>query len=156
MGCDQDALFHPAPLAGAGSENNNFGTSDWTAVAGYVRVKLSGKFFLAARADVFWEHVASSPAGTASALFWPGDRVASQTVTLDFRPLDNISVRLEGRHDSGSTTMYFRGKVSGDGSTSRLPYVPNARSQRHDHPRSNQLVLANQTERVLISIPPLW
>jgi hypothetical protein len=114
--------------ADAGFENNNFGTSDWTAIAGYVRIKLSGKFFLAARADIFWEHVASSPAGTASALFWPGDRVASQTVTLDFRPLDNISIRLEGRHDSGSTEMYFRDSVAGDGSAAS-PYIPNARSQ---------------------------
>jgi len=114
--------------ADAGFENNNFGTSYWTALAGYVRVKLSDKFFLAARADVFWEHVASSPAGTASALFWPGDRVASQTVTLDFRPLDNISIRLEGRHDGGSTEMYFRDRVAGDGSAAS-PYIPNARSQ---------------------------
>lgn len=114
--------------ADAGFEKNTFGTSDWAAVAGYIRVKLSGQFFIAARADYFWEHVASNSSGTASALFWPGKRVASETLTLDFRPLDNISVRLEGRHDGGSTEMFFRGRVAGDGSTA-VPYVANARSQ---------------------------
>jgi hypothetical protein len=114
--------------ADAGYERNTFGTSDWTAVAGYARVRLARPLFLAGRADVFWEHVASNASGTASAIFWPGKRVASQTLTLDFRPQDNISIRLEGRHDSGSTEMYFRGQVAGDGSTAN-PYVPNARSQ---------------------------
>lgn len=114
--------------ADAGFERNNFGTSDWTAVAGYVRLKLSSLFSLAVRADVFREHAASSPRGTAAALFWPGKQVGSQTLTLDFRPADNLSIRLEGRHDSGSTEMYFRGRAAGDGSTAS-PYIPNARSQ---------------------------
>jgi Putative beta-barrel porin-2, OmpL-like. bbp2 len=114
--------------ADTGFEKNNFGRSDWAAVAGYARIKLASQLFLAARADVFWEHVASNSLGTASALFWPGKRVASQTLTLDYRPLDNISVRLEGRHDAGSTEMYFRDRIAGDGSAA-LPYVPNARSQ---------------------------
>jgi hypothetical protein len=114
--------------ADPGFERNTFGTSDWTAVAGYARVRIASPLFLGVRADVFWEHVASNASGAASAIFWPGKRVASQTLTLDFRPQDNISIRLEGRHDSGSTEMYFRGQVAGDGSTAN-PYVPNARSQ---------------------------
>jgi Putative beta-barrel porin-2, OmpL-like. bbp2 len=115
--------------ADAGFERNNFGTSDWAAAAGYARIRLSNRLFLAARADVFREEVASNDHGTASSIFWPGKRVASQTLTLDYRPLDNISVRLEGRHDAASTAMYFHGMVSGDGSAGN-PYVPNARSQK--------------------------
>jgi hypothetical protein len=114
--------------ADGGFEQNNFGTSDWAAAAAYARFKIARTLFLAARADLFHEHAALNSSGSASRIFWPGDRVASQTLTLDYRPLDNISIRLEGRHDSASTEMYFRGQVSGDGSTGN-PYVPNGRSQ---------------------------
>jgi hypothetical protein len=112
----------------AGEERNNFGRSSWLATAGYARVKLSPFLFLAARADFFWEQVASNSSGTASALFWPAKRVASQTLTLDYHPRDNVSIRLEGRHDGASSDMYFRGQVLGDGSAA-APYVPNTRRQ---------------------------
>jgi len=112
----------------AGWENNNFGTSSWEAAAGYVRVKLSPKWSVAARADVFWEHVPSNAEGTASAIFWPADRVASQTLTLDYHPQDNISIRLEGRHDGATGDMYFKDRVQGDGSLAS-PYIPNAKAQ---------------------------
>jgi hypothetical protein len=112
----------------AGWENNAFGTSSWQAAAGYVRLKLSGKFSVAARADVFWEDVPSNALGTASAIFWPADRVASQTLTFDYHPQDQISIRLEGRHDGAAGDMYFKGTVQGDGSSAG-PYVPNAKSQ---------------------------
>ena len=113
----------------AGFERNHFGTSSWEAGAAYARVKLSGKVSVAARADVFWERVPSNSAGAASAIFWPADRVASQTLTLDYHPQDNISIRLEGRHDGATADMYFRGRITGDGSASN-PYIPNARSQK--------------------------
>jgi len=111
-----------------GWEDNTFGTSSWFATAGYARVKLSPRFSIAARADVFRERVASNSAGRASVLFWPAKWVASQTLTLDYHPQDTISIRLEGRHDGASADMYFRGQVPGDGSAAR-PYVPNAGSQ---------------------------
>ncbi|HWC66015.1 MAG TPA: outer membrane beta-barrel protein, partial [Thermoanaerobaculia bacterium] len=112
----------------AGWENNDFGTSSWQAAAGYVRVKVSGKVSIAARADVFREHVPSNTLGSASAIFWPADRVASQTLTLDYHPRDQISVRLEGRHDGATGDMYFKDRGSGDGSAAN-PSVPNAKSQ---------------------------
>ena len=131
--------------ADAGFETNNFGTSDWTAIAGYIRIRLSKRFFLAARADVFREHAASNPNGTASSLFWPGDRVASETLTLDFRPMDNISIRLEGRHDSGSTECTSETELPETGA--RVPL----RSQRpvadHAHPGSDYLVLGRRSRR---------
>lgn len=114
--------------ADAGFENNAFGTSDWKALAAYVRFQLAGPLFVAVRGDVFWEHVASNASGTASAIFWPASRVASGTVTFDYRPLDVISIRLEARHDGATAPMYFRDAVSGDGSTAS-PYAPNAKTQ---------------------------
>ncbi len=112
----------------AGWEDNRFGTSSWAAAAGYARVKLSSKWSVAGRVDVFREVVASNSEGTASAIFWPADRVASQTLTLDFHPQDGISIRLEGRHDGAAADMYFRDRVAGDGSAAN-PYIPNAKSQ---------------------------
>ena len=112
----------------AGWENNAFGTSSWQAAAGYVRVKISSRSSVAARVDVFQEHVPSNSEGTASAIFWPADRVASQTLTLDYHPQDNISIRLEGRHDGATADMYFKDRVQGDGSTAD-PYIPNAKAQ---------------------------
>ncbi len=90
--------------------------------------KISPVFSVAARADVFWEQVPSNDKGTASAIFWPAGRVASQTLTLDYHPPDNVSIRLEGRHDGASADMFFRGQVAGDGSP-LAPYIPNARNQ---------------------------
>jgi hypothetical protein len=114
--------------ADAGEEENRFGRSSWLAAAGYARVKLSPVLSVAARADVFRERVPSNSLGTASALFWPSKRVASQTLTLDYHPQANVSVRLEGRRDEAASPMYFRGQVPGDG-TAAAPYLPNARTQ---------------------------
>jgi putative OmpL-like beta-barrel porin-2 len=112
----------------AGFESNLFGTSDWAAVASYARFKLASPLFLAVRVDVFWEHPASNASGTAGRIFWPASRVASETITADYHPLDAISIRLEWRHDGATAPMYFRGIVGGDGSNA-FPYIPNAKSQ---------------------------
>jgi Putative beta-barrel porin-2, OmpL-like. bbp2 len=114
--------------ADAGEEQNHFGRSSWLAAAGYARIKVSAVFSVAGRADIFWEQVPSNSAGTASAIFWPARRVTSQTLTLDYHPQDDISIRLEGRHDGASSDMYFRGAVPGDGSAAS-PYIPNSRRQ---------------------------
>jgi hypothetical protein len=125
---DVTSHFSVAAHANAGWEPNRFGTSDWYAGAMYVRVKTFDWLYVALRDDAFWEDVASNANGTASAILWPVRWVSSQTVTLDARPTpDNLSVRLEYRHDSAQDRIFFRGDVVGDGNT--VPYVPNARSQ---------------------------
>lgn len=90
-----------------GFENSAFGRSDWFATAVAARLQARPWLYLAARGDVFWETVASNRLGTASAIFWPADRVSSATFTLDARPKDKLSIRLEYRHDSASGPMYF-------------------------------------------------
>ena len=117
-----------AAHADAGFENTRFGTSSWEAAALHAQARAASFLYLAARGDYFREHAATSPAGAASHLFWPGDWVASATGTVDVRPRDNISIRAEYRHDQGQVDMYFRGQVSGDGSTAK-PFVPTARGQ---------------------------
>ncbi|MEP7124599.1 MAG: outer membrane beta-barrel protein [Byssovorax sp.] len=117
-----------AASADTGFESTRFGTSSWAAAALYAQVRAASFLYLVARGDYFHEHAAQSASGTAARLFWPGDWVASGTATVDVRPRDNISIRVEYRHDQGQVDMFFKGRASGDGSTA-TPFVPNARGQ---------------------------
>ena len=115
----------------AGFEPNRFGTSTWYAGALYARVKMTEWLYAAVRGDRFWENVASNSSGTADTMFnWPTGTtwVTSGTATLDARPHDNVSIRLEYRRDQADQALYFRSAVTGDGSAAN-PFVTNARSQ---------------------------
>ena len=93
------------------------------------RLKAADWLYVALRGDRFWENVASRAAASAAPIFWPTKWVSSGTATLDVRPApDNLSVRLEYRHDQADGDMYFRGTVTGDGS-SASPFVPNTNHQ---------------------------
>ncbi len=119
-------------LAGQGDygwEDNRFGTASWAAGALYAHLKPVDRFAFTLRGDVFHEGLASSSAGTSSAIFWGGvDLIGSLTATAEFKPIDNLAVRLEYRHDFASGPLFFQGAVEGDGSAAD-PYVPNARAQ---------------------------
>lgn len=112
-----------------GWEPNRIGTARWTAGALYTRVAPTRWLYVALRGDRFHEHLATNDAGMSSAsLFWGGvEWVSSGTATLDVRPHDHVSIRLEGRHDVADTPLYFGRNVPGDGGAT--PYVPNARTQ---------------------------
>jgi hypothetical protein len=111
----------------AGFESNRFGTSRWTAGALNARFRASEQVHIAARVDAFDEQVASNQLGTASPIFWPVSWVASGTLTVDYRPIERASFRLEYRHDSADGDMFFGGDVSGDGVTT--PFEPNRSRQ---------------------------
>jgi hypothetical protein len=110
-----------------GVEPNEFGTSGWIAGALYGRVRMLEELLAAVRFDAFYERVAEGAAGRASPIFWPAPWVSSATATLDFRPHERVSFRLEYRHDQAGAEMFFGGDVSGDGTTE--PFVPNRRAQ---------------------------
>jgi hypothetical protein len=110
-----------------GLENNDFGDSSWAAGALYARLRVAEQLYLAVRGDMFFEETAEDATGTASAIFWPADWVASGTATVDYRPHERASFRLEYRHDQADDDMYFGGNVVGDGTTT--PYLPNRDSQ---------------------------
>ena len=113
-----------------GFEPNRIGTARWIAGALYARIKPVERVYVALRGDRFHEHLATDTRGRSSSpLFWGGiEWVSSGTATLDVRPHDNISVRLEYRHDAADTPLFFGTNVQGDGTTSS-PYVANARTQ---------------------------
>ena len=60
--------------------------------------------------------------------FFPANDVGSGTLTADFRPAANLSVRLEYRDDRASAPMYFRGQVATEVTTGND--VPTAKSQQ--------------------------
>lgn len=113
--------------ADAGFEDNHFGTSSWMAAALYARFHASDRIYLALRGDTFDETVASNAGGTASSIFWPVEWVRSVTATIDFRPAERLSLRLEYRGDNAEDNMFFGDTVIGDGIST--PYELNRSSQ---------------------------
>ena len=119
-----------AAQADYGFEPNRIGTSRWIAGAFYTRIKPFDRVYVTVRGDRFHEHLATNDRGQSSSpIFWGGvEWVSSATATLDVRPHDQISMRLEYRHDVADTPLYFGQNVRGDGSVT-TPYVPNAWTQ---------------------------
>lgn len=109
--------------ANAGLEPNALDVNGWLAGAVYVRFQPLPQLFVAIRGDAFWERP-----GAAAAIFWPVPWVASGTLTLDYRPVERISLRLEFRHDHAGGDAFFSGRVRGDGSA-LAPFVPNRAAQ---------------------------
>ncbi|MEW5738540.1 MAG: outer membrane beta-barrel protein [Myxococcota bacterium] len=86
-----------------GFEPNQLGLAAWGAGAVYGRFQLTGWLWAVARFDGFIEQ---TPAG-GTPLFWPGRFMASQTLTLDARPHERVSIRLEYRHDEAGGPVFF-------------------------------------------------
>lgn len=103
-------LFH----ANVGVEPTNFGVSHWVAGALYARVQLHKQLYFALRGDAFYEHAAENSSGQAAPIFWPSPWVSSGTATVDYRPHEHVSFRLEYRHDHAERDMYFAGSVMED------------------------------------------
>jgi hypothetical protein len=108
--------------ADAGFEPHRLGTSHWYAGAIYARIRILDWLFVAGRGDRFWE---DAPGG-ATPLFWPTRWVSSGTGTIEVRPQDHLSVRLEYRHDQADGDIYFKRGVTTDASGA---FVPNANAQ---------------------------
>ncbi|APR82183.1 Outer membrane protein [Minicystis rosea] len=108
-------------------ERNSYGISYFGGIAGYARIHPVSWLYLAARGDFMGEHQGTGPYGTARAMFAPARWVGSGTFTVDARPHDHVSFRVEYRHDQAADPIYFRGQVRGDGTTS--PFMPNAIAQ---------------------------
>ncbi len=94
--------------ADGGYEAHFLGSNAWLAGALSARVEFLDGVYVSARGDWFRE----ARTGTASPIFWPlGDddvgRVASGTLTLDWTPIEGLSLRLEGRHDAADDPVFF-------------------------------------------------
>jgi hypothetical protein len=97
--------------ADAGFEPNRFGTARWFAGLVGARARALKWLYLSVRGDRFYEDQATDGAGrTSTPLFWNGAAwVSSATATVDLRPHDNVSFRVELRHDQADASLYFDG-----------------------------------------------
>jgi hypothetical protein len=111
----------------AGLEPGTFGVAAWGAVALYARLQVLEPLWIAVRGDFFRERVPSSAEGRARPIFWTVPWVSSQTLTVELRPREGLSLRLELRHDQAAAELYFGGAVQGDGRAS--PWRANRRAQ---------------------------
>lgn len=109
----------------AGFEEGNFGVQSWRAGALYARVQPLDFLYVAARGDYFYENVPSRNGVSASSLFYGSD-VGSITGTIDLRPMDHVSFRVEYRHDAATAPLYFKKGAEPDATGS---LVSNARTQ---------------------------
>lgn len=111
----------------AGFESGDLGTSWWTAGAGYVRLALDSELYVAARGDYFYARPGQAGGISASPIFWPARWLAEGTATLAYQPVDQLSLRLEYRHDQASSALYFGGDVAIDPTTNA--FIPNRTHQ---------------------------
>ncbi len=97
------------------------GTQWWAGGALYARVKASSWLYLAVRGDLLAEVISQQPRGQQAApnIFFPSSPVGSFTGTVDFRPHENLSFRVEYRHDASANPQYF-----GDQNVGRDPTNP--------------------------------
>jgi hypothetical protein len=108
--------------ADSGFERTRFGTDAWVGGAGSLRLRLFPMLYLAARGDTLYEHVPANELGRASPICFPVSWVSSGTGTLEFAPRDHLSLRLEYRHDTAASPLFFRGQTG-------EPGEPNTRQQ---------------------------
>jgi len=91
-----------------GLEPTRFGNSLFYGGALYARVQPFSWLYLSARGDRFYDDPAKNGVGAARPLFWNGSAwVSSATATVDIRPAEFASIRLEFRHDAAEAPIYF-------------------------------------------------
>jgi hypothetical protein len=139
--------FEPVWAGEERGANEWRGTQWWAAAAGYARVAPLDWLSFAVRGDFLLESIADEPVGPGGVpdpslrpqvIFFSSNniaatRVASFTATVDARPISNVSMRLEYRHDNADQPIYF------DRSNVPMPGVPIERVGRT--PTQNTLTL---------------
>jgi hypothetical protein len=100
-----------------GFEPNRVGTQGWFGLALYARFRLRPWLFFATRLEAFTENtppvVLDGP--SPRAVFQPqASWAGGGTFTLDARPHEHVSFRLEYRHDLANGMVYFRDGVTLD------------------------------------------
>jgi len=120
---DTHVTWHATPVlslrahGSGGFEPNEFGVSHWLASALYTRLQVLDPLFVAMRVDALYENAEEEGAESASPIFVPSPWVSSVTATLDYRPHERVSFRLEYRHDHADSDLYFGGNVARDETT---------------------------------------
>jgi hypothetical protein len=110
----------------AGFEPNRIGAQGWVGAALFARVRLTPWLRVAVRGDVLHEFLPAGSTNIFSDIAGAGT-VASGTVTLDARPAEHLSLRVEYRHDEADGALFYAGQVARDAVTDED--LPTARAQ---------------------------
>lgn len=100
----------------AGFEPNRLGAQGWIGAALFARVRLAPWLRVAVRGDVLHELLPAGSTNIFSDMAGAGT-VASGTVTLDARPAEHVSLRVEYRHDEADGEVFYAGQVARDAVT---------------------------------------
>jgi hypothetical protein len=98
--------------ANGGWENGDLGFGGWFGGGIWARAKATNWLYFAARGDGIYEKPAEKGGVSNPIFFAGGNHIASGTFTIEVRPVDGVSFRLEYRHDDmdeKSPQFYKRG-----------------------------------------------
>ncbi len=86
----------------------------WAASDLWARFKLAQAWRLGARAGVFWQggdrDILNRPTGRfdLGGLWWPTERLIEAAVAIEYRPVQSVMLRIEGRVDHSADAIFLR------------------------------------------------
>ena len=103
----------------------------WLGLAFFAKVDLHKWFSIAGRGDYVHTFAATENLFHTDVLADPktSTKLGSGTITFDFHPPGNISLRLEARHDRASFPLFYRGNVPLSDPMDPQSWIPTARTQ---------------------------
>lgn len=115
----------------SGFEKRQAAVDGWLGLAGFVRVEPLEWFAVTGRGDYVYTKSSTENLFHTDVLADPNTSTAlgSGTLTLDFRPHDNVLFRLEGRYDTANFPLFYRGQVPLADPADPQSYVTTAGSQ---------------------------
>jgi hypothetical protein len=111
-----------------GFENGEMGMSNWLSGGVWTRWHLASEVYLATQSDFLTETRGNKGSKTASYIFFPTDWVSSHALCLEKRFGDFAAAKIEVRHDSAASNLYFKGQVRTDLTTGA--FLANTRQQQ--------------------------
>ena len=116
----------------SGFERRDRATDGWLGLAGFLRVDPLWWFSITGRGDYVYTRATTENLFHSDVLADPKTTTAigSGTLTLDFHPHTNISLRLEGRYDSASFPLFYKGNnIQLYDPADPRSFIPNANRQ---------------------------
>jgi hypothetical protein len=103
----------------------------WLGLAAFAKVDILSWFAIAARGDYVGVYARTENLMFSDYLEDPklSTAMGSGTLTLDFHPDRNVSLRLEARHDVATFPLFYRGSVQLTDPADPISYITNARTQ---------------------------
>lgn len=115
----------------SGFERNQGGTDGWLGLAAFARVDPLWWLSIIGRGDYVYTGAATENLFHSDVLANAASSTAlgSGTLTFDFHPHSNVSLRLEGRYDNATFPLFYKGNVPLADPMDSRSFVPNAKNQ---------------------------